>query len=189
MATRRQVLKGLGVTLATTAVSGHSIFAKAVPDRLVDKSGRYCGPRYQAWTPLAPYGHMTFIQRFEGRSGHDFKIVGVSLHGGPMNFTHDGEAQSFLQAIHDAHLVECERIRADHATGAEKAIAVLRERNLSHDPALIRANRRLMAEQQIAAYKSAVRDIIKERAGQIGPSHATLALHLHSEMNSEKIGV
>lgn len=182
---RRQILKGLATTLAAIGASAFSM----PNERMVGKDGRYVGVRYQSWTPLAPHNHVTFVQRFESRHASDFKIVGASLHGGPISFISDAEAQSHLDAIHTAHLVECERVRAHHAQGAEKTIATHRKMGLSHKADLIRAHHKAIAERQVSSYKQAVRDMIKDRSGMIGPSHPTFALELHKGVMADLIGV
>lgn len=184
---RRQILKGLTTTVA---MAGASKFASATPiDRLVGKDGRYVGVRYQSWTPSYPNHHVTFIQRFESRHATDFKIVGASLNGGPISFVSNAEAQCHLNAIHDAHLVECERVRAHHAQGAEKTIATHKRMGLSHNADLIRAHHKAIAERQVASYKETVRDLIKTRSGMIGPSHPTFALELHKAVTAGTVGV
>jgi len=183
---RRQILKGLATTIAAV---GASKFATAAPmDRLVGQDGRYVGVRYQSWTPLAPNNHITFIQRFESRHATDFKVVGASLNGGPICFVSDAEAQSHINAIHTAHLVECERVRAYHAEGAEKTIATHRKMGLVHNADLIRSHHKLTAERQVATYKQAVRDLIKDRSNMIGPSHPKFALELHKGVMADLIG-
>jgi hypothetical protein len=183
---RRSFIRGVIATVATVvAAAGAPKVAAAIEVKgIPKKNGLYTGVRYQFWTPLEPNNHTMFVQRFESREATDFKIVGASLHGGPISFLSDKEAHAHLSAIEDAHLVECERVLSSHAEGAEKSIAIYKKMGLSHDANLIRAHHKAAAERQVASYKENVRDYIKTRSGMIGPSHPTLALELHKQVSA-----
>ena len=178
---RRDALK-LGASAIAATVAPNVAVAS-------DEQSKYEGVCYQGWTPTEPHNHLTFVQRFESRAHKErgeHTIVGVSLHGGPVHFISDKEADQHVQAIWDAALVEGDNVRKRHADNAEKSIALHQQLSLAHDPHLIRAHHQLIAEKQVATYHGHVRQMMDERKAMKGPSHPTLAIELHRRVIAER---
>lgn len=175
MATRRDVLAGAAAIPLMASIASADVAERP----------KYMGVRYQGWTPDT-HPEFTFIQRFDSRDATEHTIVGVSVHNGPMQFVSDAEAERHIQAIWDAHLVEHENVRSQHAANAEKSIALHKSIWLPHDPDLIRAHHLRRAKDQLSLYRTHVQELMDQRGRQIGPSHPTLALEIYARVMQER---